>query len=84
MEPTEPIKEPAEKVEVQGVQEPHEHKDKKKEKKPKEKKQEKEKKVEEKPPVEIVYIDLETSKYGDYPMIQSTYRSGRQWTHVIY
>lgn len=66
----------------------HKNKEKKKDKEPKEAKEHKEKKpkeekkVEEKPHVEVIYINYETDQFGDYPMIQSTYRSGRNWTHV--
>lgn len=33
-------------------------------------------------PVEIIYANYETDQYGDYHMIQSTFKSGRVWTHV--
>lgn len=72
---------PAE-VPVEGE---HKHKEKKKDKEPKEHKERKpkeEKKPEEKAHVEIVYINYETDQFGDYPMVQSTYRSARVWTHV--
>ena len=31
---------------------------------------------------EIKYIDYNTDTYGDYPLIRSTFRSGRKWTNL--
>ena len=31
-------------------------------------------------PKEIKYVDYNTATYGDYPLIRSTFRSGRKWT----